>query len=351
MDLTTELLDWYDRHARALPWRVPPGSGAVPDPYRVWLSEVMLQQTTVAAVRGYFERFTARWPTVEALAAAEDAEVMAEWAGLGYYARARNLLACARAVAERDGFPRSEAELRKLPGLGAYTAAAVAAIAFGERAVVVDGNVERVMARVFDVATPLPAARSEIRAHADTLTPSERPGDYAQAVMDLGATICTPRKPACVLCPWRDVCLARLRGVQDQRPVKPAKKAVPQRRGVAYVGRREDGAWLLETRGADRMLGGTLGWPGSAWDRGEEEAPPPAAGRWSFLNEPARHGFSHFGLTLRVGVARLPMGTVPLRGAFVAAEEFSADNLPTAMRRVLEVAMGSPVIAELARDG
>ena len=350
MDRTTELLDWYDRHARALPWRVAPGSGGVADPYRVWLSEVMLQQTTVAAVRPYFERFTARWPTVEALAGAPDAEVMAEWAGLGYYARARNLLACARAVAARGGFPATEAELRTLPGIGAYTAAAVAAIAFGERAVVVDGNVERVMARVFDVATPLPAARPEIHAHAASLTPSHRPGDYAQAVMDLGATLCTPRRPACVLCPWRDGCLARLRGVQEARPVKPPKKAVPQRRGVAYAGRREDGAWLLETRDEGGMLGGMLGFPGSAWDRGEEEAPPPAPGRWVFLNEPARHGFSHFGLTLRVGVARLPLGTVPLRGAFVQPEAFTPDMLPTAMRRVLEVALGSALVADPTPD-
>ncbi len=346
MDLTSELLLWYDRHARSLPWRVAPGSGAQPDPYRVWLSEVMLQQTTVAAVKGYFDRFTARWPTVEALAASPDAEVMAEWAGLGYYARARNLLACARAVAEKGGFPQTQAELRALPGLGPYTAAAVAAIAFGERAAVVDGNVERVMSRVFDIVTPLPAARAEIRARSDSLTPADRPGDYAQAVMDLGATICTPRKPACVLCPWRDACLARIRGVQEARPVKPPKKAIPQRRGVAYVGRREDGAWLLETRDADRMLGGMLGWPGSAWDRGEEEAPPPAAGRWTLLNEPARHSFTHFGLSLRVGVARLAMSTKPLKGAFVAAGDFSPESLPTAMRRVLDVALASPLIAD-----
>lgn len=346
MDLSSELLRWYGRHARALPWRVPPGSEAVPDPYRVWLSEVMLQQTTVAAVRAYFERFTARWPTVEALASAEDAQVMAEWAGLGYYARARNLLACARAVTALGGFPRTERELRKLPGIGAYTAAAVAAIAFGERAVVVDGNVERVMTRVFDVAAPLPAAKPEIYAHADSLTPFERAGDHAQAVMDLGATICTPRRPACVLCPWRDACLARVRGVQEARPVKLPRKAVPQRRGVAYVGRREDGAWLIETRDAQGMLGGMLGFPGSAWDRGEEEAPPPAAGRWVFLKEPARHGFTHFSLSLRVGVARLPMSTVPLRGAFVAPESFRPDMLPTAMRRVIEVAMGSSLLAD-----
>jgi len=345
-DLTRDLLDWYDRHARTLPWRVPPRSGEVPDPYRVWLSEVMLQQTTVAAVKGYYERFTARWPAVEALAGAEDAEVMAEWAGLGYYARARNLLACARAVAGRRGFPRTEAGLRALPGIGPYTAAAVAAIAFGERAVVVDGNVERVMARVFDVATPLPSARPEIYAHAETLTPLERPGDFAPAVMDLGATICTPRSPACAICPWRDPCLARQRGVQAARPVKLPKRAVPQRRGVAYVGRRADGAWLLETRGADRMLGGMLGWPGSEWDRGEEEAVPPAPGEWVALNAEARHGFSHFRLTLRVLVARLPLGTEPTRGTFVPASEFRAGVLPTAMRRVLEVAETSPLIRD-----
>ncbi|TNC49775.1 A/G-specific adenine glycosylase [Rubellimicrobium rubrum] len=345
-DLSNDLLAWYDRHARTLPWRVPPGSGAKPDPYRVWLSEVMLQQTTVAAVKGYFERFTARWPTVEALAAAEDADVMAEWAGLGYYARARNLLACARAVAACGGFPRTEAELRTLPGIGAYTAASVASIAFGQRAVVVDGNVERVMTRVFDIATPLPAARNEIRAYADSLTPSERPGDHAQAVMDLGATICTPRSPACVVCPWREPCLARKRGVQKDRPVKPPKREVPQRRGVVYVGRREDGAWLLETRGADRMLGGMLGWPGSAWDRGEEEAPPPVAGPWTALNTEARHGFSHFALGLRVMVARLPLDTQAGQASFVPADRFSPDMIPTVMRRVLAVALTSPLIAD-----
>lgn len=345
MDLARELLDWYGRHARDLPWRLPPGSPARPDPYRVWLSEVMLQQTTVAAVRGYYARFTARWPTVEALAGAADAEVMAEWAGLGYYARARNLLACARAVAARGGFPATEAGLRTLPGIGPYTAAAVASIAFGERAAVVDGNVERVMARVFDIATPLPAAKGEILARAEALTPPDRPGDYAQAVMDLGATVCTPRRPACVICPWSLPCLARARGLQAERPVKPPKKAVPQRRGVAYVGRREDGAWLLETRDPAGMLGGMLGWPGSAWDRGEEEAPPPAPGEWAFLNEEARHGFTHFGLSLRVGVARLPAGTRPARGAFVPAAEFRADSLPTVMRRVLEVARASPLVA------
>jgi A/G-specific adenine glycosylase len=344
-DMSRALLAWYDRHARALPWRVPPGSGDRPDPYRVWLSEVMLQQTTVAAARPYFGRFTARWPTVEALAAAEDAEVMGLWAGLGYYARARNLLACARAVAARGGFPDTEAGLRALPGLGPYTAAAVAAIAFGEPAAVVDGNVERVMARIFDVATPLPGARAEIRAHAAALTPADRPGDYAQAVMDLGATICTPRKPACVICPWAGPCLARARGVQIERPVKAPKRAAPERAGVAWVGRREDGAWLVETREPSRMLGGMLGFPTTSWDRPEEpqDGDAPAAGAWVPLPVPARHGFSHFGLTLEVRVARLPLGANPSRGVFVP--DLDPGLLPTVMRRVLDVALASPLIA------
>ncbi|MEM9756233.1 MAG: A/G-specific adenine glycosylase, partial [Pseudomonadota bacterium] len=233
------LLGWYDVHARDLPWRVGPGAraaGVRPDPYRVWLSEVMLQQTTVAAVREYFHRFTARWPTVHALAAAQDADVMAEWAGLGYYARARNLLKCARAVTARGGFPQTEAELRTLPGIGPYTAAAIAAIAFDAPAGVMDGNVERVMARLFAEDTPLPAVKPALRAHVDRLTPRERPGDYAQAVMDLGATICTPRNPACGICPVMEVCAGRAKGIAAELPVKAPKAAKPVRRGLAYLG-------------------------------------------------------------------------------------------------------------------
>src|SRR6056297_4358726 len=224
-----ELLDWYDVHARALPWRVGPGgraAGARPDPYRVWLSEVMLQQTTVAAVRGYYERFTTRWPGVADLAAAEDGQVMGEWAGLGYYARARNLLKCARVVAEEHHgrFPGTRAALQALPGIGPYTAAAIAAIAFDAPEVVVDGNVERVMARVFDIRTPMPAAKTAMKAAAAQLTPQGRPGDYAQAVMDLGATVCTPKSPACGICPWMGICAARIRGVAATLPRKAPKK-------------------------------------------------------------------------------------------------------------------------------
>ncbi|HRK42083.1 MAG TPA: A/G-specific adenine glycosylase, partial [Gemmobacter sp.] len=235
-----------------MPWRVTPADradGARPDPYRVWLSEVMLQQTTVAAVRAYFRRFTDLWPTVADLAAAEDAAVMAEWAGLGYYARARNLLKCARAVVAEHGgqFPGTEAALRALPGIGPYTAAAVAAIAFDQPATVVDGNVERVISRLRRIETPLPAAKPLISAEAARLTPAQRPGDYAQAIMDLGATICTPRNPACALCPWAASCAGHAAGGAATFPRKAAKAAKPTRQGLIWIATRPDGAVLVET--------------------------------------------------------------------------------------------------------
>ncbi|MEQ3630478.1 MAG: A/G-specific adenine glycosylase, partial [Sulfitobacter sp.] len=282
------LLEWYDTHARALPWRVPPHdrmAGVTPDPYRIWLSEVMLQQTTVATVKDYFARFTARWPDVAALAAAEDADVMAEWAGLGYYARARNLLKCARAVVAEHGgdFPADHDALLKLPGIGPYTAAAISSIAFDLPNAVLDGNVERVMARVYDIHTPLPAAKPELMARAVALTPQDRPGDYAQAVMDLGATICTPKSPACGICPWREPCVARAEGTAALLPKKAPKKPKPVRHGTIYLAQREDGAWLLETRPDKGLLGGMLGWPGSDWIDTAEPRPegtPPLAADW-----------------------------------------------------------------------
>ncbi len=263
------ILRWFDDHARDLPWRLPPGT-ALPLhdpawPYRVWLSEIMLQQTTVTAVKPYFAAFIARWSTVESLAAAEDADVMAAWAGLGYYARARNLLACARViVAEHGGrFPQDEASLLTLPGVGAYTAAAIASIAFGQRAVVVDGNVERVIARHHAVVEPLPAARGTLRRLADALTPTERPGDYAQAVMDLGATICTPRSPACLMCPVSNDCAGRDQA--ERFPVKAVKAAKPHRTGICWWIERGDEV-LLVTRDAKRMLGGMRALPSDDWD-------------------------------------------------------------------------------------
>ncbi|OUS19334.1 A/G-specific adenine glycosylase [Litorivita pollutaquae] len=343
--LSDGLLAWYDVHARDLPWRVPPAQsrdGVRPDPYLIWMSEVMLQQTTVAAVKDYFARFTARWPRVEDLAAAEDGDVMGEWAGLGYYARARNLLKCARVVtAEHAGrFPSDHAALLKLPGIGPYTASALSAIAFDRHETVLDGNVERVMARLYDIHTPLPAAKPELMARAAALTPPERCGDYAQAVMDLGATICTPKSPACGICPWRGPCAARARGTAAQLPKKTPKKPKPLRLGVVYIGRRSDGAYLMERRPDTGLLGGMLGWPGAVWGDEFIEAPPIKAD-WRALSEEARHTFTHFHLRLAVRVADLPMAQAPDEMQFIAPHAFRASDLPTVMRKAFDLALGA----------
>ncbi|MGO4914443.1 A/G-specific adenine glycosylase [Pseudogemmobacter sp. W21_MBD1_M6] len=343
-ELPQTLLEWYDRHARMMPWRTPPQdkcAGVRPDPYRVWLSEVMLQQTTVAAVRAYFHRFTERWPTVAQLAAAEDGDVMGEWAGLGYYARARNLLKCARAVAQDHGgvFPDTYAALLTLPGIGPYTAAAISSIAFDRAETVVDGNVERVMARLYAVQTPLPAAKSELTALAATLTPQDRPGDYAQAVMDLGATICTPKSPACGICPWQAPCKARAGGIQTDLPRKTPKKAKPTRLGIAYLARRSDGAWLLERRPDSGLLGGMLGWPGPVWGDAPVDAPPMLAD-WQRLNVEVRHTFTHFHLILALRVAEVPMDAAPDTGHFLTPVDFRPSDLPTVMRKAFDLAQG-----------
>jgi A/G-specific adenine glycosylase len=300
----------------------------------------MLQQTTVAAVIPYFERFTSRWPTVEALAASDDAEVMSAWAGLGYYARARNLLACARVVAGECGgrFPRTEAGLLELPGVGAYTAAAIASIAFGKRAVVVDGNVERVIARVFAVDAPLPAAKPVIRARADELTPAERPGDYAQAVMDLGATICTPRNPACSRCPWTTICRAFAKGAQERYPVKAAKAARPTRYGVAYWIKVADHV-LLVRRPAKGLLGGMRALPTSGWHaaRVAPAAEEPISTDWHLAPAPVRHGFTHFELVLDVAKAELPERPL-IGGDWVPTGALDQAGLPTLFRRCVEAA-------------
>lgn len=340
-DFAPRLLDWYDRNARALPWRVGPGDDARPDPYRVWLSEVMLQQTTVAAVKGYFARFTALWPSVQALAGAPEAQVMAEWAGLGYYARARNLIACARAVTEAGGFPDTLEGLRALPGVGAYTAAAVAAIAFGRAETVVDGNVERVVARVFAETRPLPGVKPRLRELAARLTPPARAGDYAQAMMDLGATICTPRKPSCLLCPVEGLCAARAQGIAAALPARAPKAAKPVRRGVAYVVLRADGAVLMETRPPRGLLGGMPGFPGTDW--GEAPAPaPPLPADWRLFPGAVSHTFTHFHLVLDVAVARVPAGAAPDRGDFRPPAPAA---LPTVMAKVW--ARASAALAEL----
>ena len=350
------LLAWYDAKARVLPWRSPPGEPP-PEPYKVWLSEVMLQQTGTATVAPYYARFLARWPTVECLAGAADAEVMHAWAGLGYYARARNLLACARAIVARGGWPDTEVGLRALRGVGTYTAASVAAIAFDARAVVVDGNVERVVARLFAVTTPLPAARRELYALADRLTPVTRAGDHAQAMMDLGATVCTPRAPRCGVCPLAAGCTARASGDPARFPVKLAKAAKPVRVGTAYW-IEVDGWVLLERRPARGLLGGMLGLPGSEWvvstpnchpresgdpsPKAHREMGPRVRGndsdlrkqpRFTLLSSPTiRHVFTHFELHLTVAVAR-PATRPELRGEWHPVATIISAGLPTLFAR------------------
>ena len=344
-NISVMLLAWYDVHAREMPWRVSPqdrAAGQMPDPYAIWMSEIMLQQTTVATVKDYFRRFIARWPTVRDLAAATDADVMAEWAGLGYYARARNLLKCARAVVDDyDGvFPADHAALLKLPGIGPYTAAAVSSIAFDLPHAVLDGNVERVMARLYAEHTPLPDAKPQLMIHAQTHTPAQRPGDYAQAVMDLGATICTPKSPACGICPVRDPCQARTNGTMAELPKKTPKKAKPIRHGTVYLGQRSDGAWLLETRPEKGLLGGMLGWPGSEWidvTLPHPDSTPPAQGDWEEAEGEVRHTFTHFHLILRVMTAELPEGANPQTGNFKPQTEFRPSDLPTVMRKAFDL--------------
>jgi len=308
------LLDHYDANARALPWRSPPGSPP-PEPYIVWLSEVMLQQTTVATVKPRFRRFIERWPTIEALAAAPDEEVLSAWAGLGYYARARNLIACARQVAQRGGFPQTEAELRTLPGLGAYTAAAIAAIAFGERSVVIDTNVSRVVARYRGIEKSIDQTRDEIRALASEMTPRNRPGDFAQAMMDLGATICRSKSPQCELCPLATACVARASGHPEAFPAPKARRERPHRHGIAWWIERNGCVWLVRRPGTG-LLGGMAALPGTEWS--DHPATEPSLARVS-------HGFTHFTLDLHVVARSAPVG----EGWWQPIDKIDDAGLPT----------------------
>ncbi|MDQ2079634.1 A/G-specific adenine glycosylase [Xanthobacteraceae bacterium Astr-EGSB] len=344
-----DLLAWYDRHRRVLPWRAKAGETA--DPYRVWLSEIMLQQTTVTAVAPYYARFLERFPDIFALAAAPTEDVLKAWAGLGYYARARNLHACARDVVAAHGgtFPRSEQELAALPGIGPYTAAAIAAIAYDIKATAVDGNVERVVTRLYAVEAELPAAKGEIRAIAAGLTPDLRPGDFAQAMMDLGATICTPQKPACALCPWMEPCVARRRGDADTFPRKAAKKEGRLRGGAAFVAVTTDGRLLVRTRPDKGLLGGMTEVPGSDWShdfdasRAREAAPPLAKAVWRRVAGTVTHVFTHFPLELVVYATRVPASTTAPEGMrWIALDAVAGEALPNVMRKVVAHATGGP---------
>ncbi|HAM46612.1 MAG TPA: A/G-specific adenine glycosylase [Alphaproteobacteria bacterium] len=342
---TRRLLDWYDAHRRDLPWRARAGSR--PDPYRVWLSEIMLQQTTVATVSDYFDKFIDRWPDVHALAAAPLEAVLTEWAGLGYYARARNLHQCAQIVSAELGgqFPANPQALQTLPGIGPYTAAAVAAIAFDMAAPVLDGNIERVSARLFAVTEPLPGARKTLRPLAGQLIDNGRPGDTAQALMDLGAAICTPRAPRCGDCPLSEGCAAHRQSIAESLPRKPARKQTPTRRAATFwLERPRDGAVYFETRPAKGLLGGMLGLPCSPWESSSRNGKPPPTARAAARHAPARgpwqavpgevtHIFTHFRLQLTVYQCRTDTG-LPDGGQWIVPADFPRHPLPTLMRKI-----------------
>lgn len=345
-DRAALLLAWYDRHRRRLPWRALPGERA--DPYAVWLSEIMLQQTTVKAVGPYFEKFLVRWPDVTALGRASLDEVLRMWAGLGYYSRARNLHACAGVVMREHGgsFPDTEAGLLSLPGVGPYTAAAIAAIAFDRRTMPVDGNIERVVSRLFAIEEPLPGAKPRIKALAETLLGRSRAGDSAQALMDLGATICTPRKPACSLCPLNDNCAALVRGDQETFPLKARKKTGELRRGAAFVVTRGNEI-LLRTRPAKGLLGGMTEVPTSDWVAGQDDktalkqAPELNVAKWHRKAGVVTHVFTHFPLELVVYTAKVPARTrAPDGMRWVAIADAEDEALPNVMRKVVAHGLG-----------
>jgi A/G-specific adenine glycosylase len=343
--LPDALLTWYDRHHRELPWRVSPAAAAAgkrADPYHIWLSEVMLQQTTVQAVKPYFSKFLALWPKVTDLAAAPVEDVMAAWAGLGYYARARNLKKCAEAVAAGHAgvFPDTQDGLQALPGIGDYTSAAVAAIAFNRQAAVMDGNVERVISRLYAIDAPLPGSKPLMKARVVTLTPAERPGDFAQAMMDLGATICTPRRPACALCPFRDDCLAFAEHDPERFPVKAAKKEKPVRTGAAFVAVTPEGEILLRRRIDSGLLGGMTEVPTTGWtariDGGQTPHHAPFPADWAACGTVV-HVFTHF--ELRLSVFRTQAEKIAVEGWWEPVENLESQALPTVMKKAITQAI------------
>lgn len=350
-DTVAALLNWYDNEARELPWRSPPGKRRT-DPYRVWLSEIMLQQTTVKAVIPYYLDFLESWPNVRALAAANLDEVLTKWAGLGYYSRARNLHKCAQVIVQEHGgrFPRSERELGKLPGIGPYTAAAIAAIAFNEVATPVDGNIERVIARLFALRLPLPGAKKDIKRLASTLVPNDRPGDFAQAMMDLGATICSPKRPSCLMCPVQPDCHGYAKGSPESLPVKLVKPNRPTRRGHAFFALSEDGHILLRRRPEAGLLGGMMEVPSTDWS--DELLPhadalrqAPLRTEWWPVTGTVTHTFTHFRLELSVYRSIVPFNATltiwsdPNRCRWVSRHDLDNEALPSLMRKVITHAL------------
>ncbi|MGI9520391.1 MAG: A/G-specific adenine glycosylase [Hyphomicrobiaceae bacterium] len=344
------LLDWYDSERRDLPWRYQTGEHA--DPYLVWLSEIMLQQTTVKAVIPYFDRFVAAWPNIQALAEADEESVLQAWAGLGYYSRARNLHNCAKIITSQfEGhFPQSERQLEQLPGIGPYTAAAISAIAFGRRATPVDSNVERVVARLFAVEEPLPQAKSILKDLASTLTPTERTGDFAQAMMDLGATICTPRRPSCLMCPLQDQCVAKARGIAPRLPAKSVKPERPTRFGYSFVALAEDGALLLRQRPDTGLLARMLEVPSTPWQEDlisadDAKGAAPVRSNWWQVPGPVVHTFTHFRLETTVYRAIVPPNAHltfwadSARCRWVPRAEIDRQALPTVMRKIIAHAL------------
>lgn len=339
--LQEQLLDWYGRHRRVMPWRALPGK--TPDPYHVWLSEIMLQQTTVVTVGPYFTKFIKKWPTVAALAKAKLDDVLAAWAGLGYYARARNLHKCAGAVVKEHGgrFPLTEAELLELPGIGPYTAAAISSIAFNRPAVAVDGNVERVVSRFFAIEEPLPTSKEVLRAHAAKLARhNPAPSDFTQAFMELGATVCTPRKPKCAGCPWMKSCAAYKKGIAEELPRKLAKKKNPVRYGRVFLVRKNSGEFLIEKREEKGLYEGLYQLPTTAWRGKGEKSSHMYESKLSFetVGAEVRHSFTHFDLVLEIWAAPVTRGFKPARGIFVAVEDIDDYALPTLMRKVVKLA-------------
>ncbi len=339
-EMAAALLSWYDRHRRALPWRAAAGHRA--DPYHVWLSEIMLQQTTVVTVGPYFQKFLAAWPTVATLAGAPLDDILKAWAGLGYYARARNLHKCAKAVVtDHHGvFPDTEEALLKLPGIGPYTAAAIAAIAFDRPAAAIDGNVERVVSRAFALREPLPETKPQIRDLTRAMVPETRAGDFAQALMDLGATVCTPRRANCLICPWSGSCLGQAQGIAEDLPRKRPKAPKPTRHGTVFWIARSDGAVLVRARPEKGLLGGMTEFPSTQWTEGAEPANPlsqaPLGTGWRKLAGAVRHTFTHFHLELDVWASEpVPRDGCDLPGCrWVDPVDLPAEALPTLMRKV-----------------